>query len=74
MRDIIHQDVSSCCKLCAAEEEETIMHLFFDCRFVAPLWKKICEWLELDMDIEDNVRDNLVAFANWLRQNPESDG
>lgn len=67
-RNIINQEEADFCRLCEEKEEESIMHLFFNCRFASQIWKLVMDWLDFQLTPDVYVKDQLTKFANSFHE------
>lgn len=65
-RKILHEEVKACCILCDAEEEESSSHLFFRCTFSSKIWSCLGKWLETNIDVDGDVKENIEAFSKSI--------
>ena len=54
---------SSMCSFCH-KEKETILHLFWECTIVRPLWVHLGKWLKDNCDFATNFSRILVLFGS----------
>ena len=55
---------SHMCSFCK-DFPETITHIFWDCRFISPIWLEICSWIKdiLNEDVVITVREALFGYS-----------
>lgn len=63
-RRVLYPEEDISCQLCKEQEEETVAHLFLKCKFADSVWSMIKEWLELNFQDAENLKDGLINFAN----------
>ena len=60
------------CILCK-EQEETIMHLFYDCNEALLLWQTVCQWISTKLDTHLQPEKKSWGFDllwQWVRLGP----
>ncbi|KAL8513053.1 hypothetical protein ACS0TY_019294 [Phlomoides rotata] len=53
------------CKLCK-EEEENIMHLFFNCKVAGQIWNQILSWLGIQIALHEAPLIHFSQFGECL--------
>ncbi|KAL8523193.1 hypothetical protein ACS0TY_013242 [Phlomoides rotata] len=64
-RGIILNDEEKTCHLCL-EKEESIRHLFFECKVSSTIWGSILNWLGVSMTLYVNPMMHFRQFGECL--------
>ena len=65
LRSKWNRETSPLCKFCYTKNE-TIMHLFYECKLVQKLWKSLTRWAAYHFKIDIEITPELVIFNNYL--------
>ncbi|XP_058765712.1 uncharacterized protein LOC131639232 [Vicia villosa] len=61
---ILDSDVK--CVLCE-ESIETLFHSFFNCRYVAIVWKEMADWIGMSYFCFEDLKENFRYWSNYVR-------
>ena len=53
------------CTFCS-EVEESIVHLFWDCKFTFKYWKDFQNWINSNLNASVSLTQNTVLFGNYI--------
>lgn len=62
-REVIQGTHNLLCLFCSHDIED-IDHLFFNCEKSKFIWRRTCEWLVVEIDLEEEMRLNYVRELN----------
>lgn len=63
-RRILGEEESVACRLCNTQEDESVLHLFFNCNFAKTVWIRVFSWLDLQPFAAGSGVDWLETFAS----------
>lgn len=65
-RGLWHEDISMRCKMCDSDNDETMVHLFFQCQLVVQVWRGVCAWLNINDFSWDDDAGDFPRLAMWF--------
>ncbi|XP_058732973.1 uncharacterized protein LOC131604557 [Vicia villosa] len=63
-RNVIGQGSTRCIGGC--ETDESIPHLFFECKFFSGIWHLICKWLKISTALHRESREHFAQFEGLI--------
>ena len=57
--------VSYKCRLCQEDENETILHIMYDCKLTRKLWQNLERWLQYNYQIPIVITRKMVIFNDY---------
>lgn len=65
-RNILCQEEAVSCVLCEDGVEESVEHLFFQCKFASYIWKLVEHWMGIELIFSDSAVGSLDMFAKLV--------
>ncbi|XP_058762350.1 uncharacterized protein LOC131635723 [Vicia villosa] len=69
-RNVIGQGSTSCIEDCDANE--SIPHLFFECKYFSGIWQSICKWLRISTALHSESRMHFAQFEGLIGGDKET--
>ena len=65
-RGVLRDDADRRCVLCSSEDE-TIKHIFLDCRVAKKIWQQVCLWLDVPIVEGEDIQAHFMAFGKLIK-------